>query len=113
MQNCRDESWQSMAKYCIEVVPNLLRDNSVDNVLTILSRLVNHLPPNAGNFIKWVIEVRRQEEGGSSPSKEANEMPFLKVILIFHFCCWVSFVPSVQPVNVVCSLAGKDPTANP
>uniref|UniRef100_A0A0E0DRE6 glutathione gamma-glutamylcysteinyltransferase n=1 Tax=Oryza meridionalis TaxID=40149 RepID=A0A0E0DRE6_9ORYZ len=76
--NCRDESWQSMAKYCIEVVPNLLRDNSVDNVLTILSRLVNHLPPNAGNFIKWVIEVRRQEEGGSSPSREANEMPFLK-----------------------------------
>lgn len=102
-----------MAKYCMEDVPDLLKDESVDNVPALLSRLVKSLPANAGNLIKWVIEVRRQEEGGSSPSKEANEMPFLKVILIFHFCCWVSFVPSVQPVNVVCSLAGKDPTANP
>lgn len=90
MQNCRDESWQSMAKYCIEVVPNLLRDNSVDNVLTILSRLVNHLPPNAGNFIKWVIEVRRQEEGGSGLSKEEEERLILKVIFNLFFSIWDS-----------------------
>ncbi|XP_040380357.1 glutathione gamma-glutamylcysteinyltransferase 1-like isoform X2 [Oryza brachyantha] len=76
--SCRDESWQSMAKYCIEDVPNLLKDESVDSVLTILSRIVNHLPPNAGNLIKWVIEVRRKEEGGSRLNGEANEIPFLK-----------------------------------
>uniref|UniRef100_A0A0D9WGI9 glutathione gamma-glutamylcysteinyltransferase n=1 Tax=Leersia perrieri TaxID=77586 RepID=A0A0D9WGI9_9ORYZ len=76
--SCRDESWQSMAKYCIEDLPNLLKDDGVDNISTILSRLVHHLPPNAGNMIKWVIEVRGQEEGVSSLYEEAKEMPFLK-----------------------------------
>nr|AAV32132.1 unknown protein [Oryza sativa Japonica Group] len=53
--------------------PFSVNEENLDNAVGL-----NHLPPNAGNFIKWVIEVRRQEEGGSSPSKEANEMPFLK-----------------------------------
>ncbi|KAG8068705.1 hypothetical protein GUJ93_ZPchr0005g16049 [Zizania palustris] len=83
--NCRDESWKSVEKYCTEDLPNLLKDDNVENVLTLLSRLVKHLPPNAGNLIKWTIEVRRQEEVGSNFSKDADGRPILKVILIFPF----------------------------
>ncbi|KAG8085588.1 hypothetical protein GUJ93_ZPchr0010g7578 [Zizania palustris] len=63
--NCRDESWKSMSKYCTEDLTNLLKDDNVDSVPTLLSRLVKQLPPNAGSLIRWAIEVRRQEERGS------------------------------------------------
>ncbi|KAL5230742.1 hypothetical protein ABZP36_029518 [Zizania latifolia] len=53
-------------------------DQRSDNVPTLLSRLVKHLPPNAGSLIRWAIEVRRQEEGGSIVSKEVDERPFLR-----------------------------------
>ncbi|CAM0913467.1 unnamed protein product [Alopecurus aequalis] len=76
--SCGDESWKSMAKYCVEDVPNLLKDESLDNVTALLSHLVESLPANAGDLIKWVIEVRRKEEGGSSLSKEEKERLLLK-----------------------------------
>lgn len=76
--SCGDESWQNMAKYCVEDLPNLLKDESLDNIPTLLSHLVESLPANAGGLIKWVIEVRRKEEGGSSLSKEENERLILK-----------------------------------
>jgi glutathione gamma-glutamylcysteinyltransferase len=79
-----------MAKYCMEDVPDLLKDESVDNVPALLSRLVKSLPANAGNLIKWVIEVRRQEEGGSGLSKEEEERLILKVIFNLFFSIWDS-----------------------
>ena len=77
LQSCGDEGWKNMAKYCVEDVPNLLK--SLDNVSTLLSHLVQSLPANAGDLIKWVIEVRRKEEGGSCLSKEEKERLVLKV----------------------------------
>jgi glutathione gamma-glutamylcysteinyltransferase len=68
-----------MAKYCVEDVPNLLKDESLNDVATLLSHLVESLPANAGDLIKWVIEVRRKEEGESSLSKEEKERLALKV----------------------------------
>lgn len=76
--SCGDGSWKSMAKYCVEDVPNLLKDEGLDNVTTLLSRLVESLPANAGDLIKCVIEVRRKEEGGSSLSNEEKERLALK-----------------------------------
>uniref|UniRef100_A0A8R7QWZ2 glutathione gamma-glutamylcysteinyltransferase n=1 Tax=Triticum urartu TaxID=4572 RepID=A0A8R7QWZ2_TRIUA len=76
--SCGHGSWKSMAKYCVEDVPNLLKDENLDNVTTLLSRLVESLPANAGDLIKCVIEVRRKEEGESSLSKEEKERLFLK-----------------------------------
>ncbi|KAL6627223.1 hypothetical protein ACP70R_030949 [Stipagrostis hirtigluma subsp. patula] len=76
--SCRDESWKSLAKYCVEDLPNLLKDESVDNVPTLLSHLIDSLPANAEALIKWVVEVRRKEEGGPSLSKEEKERLFLK-----------------------------------
>ncbi|XP_015638065.3 glutathione gamma-glutamylcysteinyltransferase 1 isoform X2 [Oryza sativa Japonica Group] len=67
--------WEAMNT--IDEATGLLRGGKL-TCQCLVNQILNHLPPNAGNFIKWVIEVRRQEEGGSSPSKEANEMPFLK-----------------------------------
>lgn len=71
-----------MAKYCVEDVPSLLKDESLDNVPTLLSLLLESLPANAGDLIKWVIEVRRGEEGGSSLSKEEKERLIFKVIFL-------------------------------
>ncbi|KAF7062480.1 hypothetical protein CFC21_069074 [Triticum aestivum] len=76
--SCGDESWKSMAKYCVEDAPNLLKDESPDNVTTLLSRLVGSLPANAGDLIKCVVEVRRKDEGGSCLSKEGKERLVLK-----------------------------------
>uniref|UniRef100_A0A0D9WKP2 Phytochelatin synthase C-terminal domain-containing protein n=1 Tax=Leersia perrieri TaxID=77586 RepID=A0A0D9WKP2_9ORYZ len=76
--SCRDESWKSMAKYCMEDLPSLLKDKSIHNVRALLSRLVKSLPANAGNLIKWVVEVRRKEEGGSGLSNEEKERLILK-----------------------------------
>ena len=79
LQSCGDESWKSMAKYCVEDVSNLLKDESLDTVTALLSHLVESLPANAGDLIKWVVEVRRKEEGISSLSKEEKERLVLKV----------------------------------
>ncbi|KAK3163346.1 hypothetical protein QOZ80_1AG0002440 [Eleusine coracana subsp. coracana] len=76
--SCGDESWKSMAKYFAEDLPNILEIESLDNVPTLLSCLIATLPANAGALIKWVVEVRRREEGGSSLSKEEKERLFLK-----------------------------------
>nr|QCX35398.1 phytochelatin synthase 2 [Arundo donax] len=76
--SCRDESWKSMAKYCAEDLPNLLKAEGLDNVPTLLSCLIDSLPANAGALIKWVVEVRRKEEGGPSLSKEEKERLSLK-----------------------------------
>ncbi|CAD6233398.1 unnamed protein product [Miscanthus lutarioriparius] len=76
--SCRDESWKSMANYCVEDLPNLLKTENLYNVPTLLSHLIGSLPANAGSFIKWVVEVRRKEEGGQCLSKEEKERLLVK-----------------------------------
>ena len=71
-----------MAKYCVEDAPNLLKDESPDNVATLLSRLVGSLPANAGDLIKCVVEVRRKDDGGSCLSKEEKERLLLKETVV-------------------------------
>lgn len=74
-----------MAKYFVEDLPNILEIESLDNVPTLLSRLIATLPANAGALIKWVVEVRRKEEGGPSLSKEEKERLSQKVSFPFRF----------------------------
>ncbi|WVZ72752.1 hypothetical protein U9M48_021163 [Paspalum notatum var. saurae] len=76
--SCRDENWRSMAKYCVEDLPNILKAQNLDNVPALLSCLIESLPADAEALIKWVVEVRRKEEGGLSLSKEEKERLFLK-----------------------------------
>ncbi|TVU22818.1 hypothetical protein EJB05_32538, partial [Eragrostis curvula] len=80
--SCRDESWKCMAKYCVEDLPNLLKAENLDSVPTLLSRLIETLPANAGALIKWVVEVRRKEDGAPSLSKEEKERLSLKEIVL-------------------------------
>lgn len=72
-----------MAKYLIDDVPILLKSEDLKNVHEVLSLLLMSLPACAGNFIKWVAEVRRQEEEGSSLSKEEKDRLAVKVLLLF------------------------------
>ena len=63
-----------------------MKGENLDNVQTLLSRLIESLPADAEALIKWVVEVRRKEEGGPSLSKEEKERLFLKVTFPdFHF----------------------------
>ncbi|XP_068654853.1 glutathione gamma-glutamylcysteinyltransferase 1 isoform X2 [Aristolochia californica] len=68
--SCNHESWVGTAKYLIEDVPVLLKSEDIDDVQKVLSVVFTSLPTSAEDFIKWVAEVRRQEEGAQSLSKE-------------------------------------------
>lgn len=74
-----------MIKYCFEDLPSLLKAENLDNVPILLSHLIGSLPANAGSFIKWVVEVRRTEEGGQCLSEEEKERLLVKVAFPFHF----------------------------
>ncbi|KAJ1282083.1 hypothetical protein BS78_03G022900 [Paspalum vaginatum] len=80
--SCRDESWKSMAKYCGEDLPNLLKADNLDNIPTLLSHFIDSLPANAGSLIKWVVEVRRKDEDGPCLSKEEKERLFVKETIL-------------------------------
>ncbi|GFZ20307.1 phytochelatin synthase 1 [Actinidia rufa] len=62
--SCKHESWISTAKYLVDDVPCLLKSKDVKNIKDVLSVVLSSLPNNFSEFIKWVVEVRRQEENG-------------------------------------------------
>ncbi|KAF7818450.1 glutathione gamma-glutamylcysteinyltransferase 1 [Senna tora] len=68
--SCKHESWISIAKFLMDDVPHLLKSDDVKDVHKVLSVVVTSLPSNFGEFIKWVAEIRRREDGGPSLSAE-------------------------------------------
>lgn len=80
-QSCKHESWASTAKYLVEDVPVLLGLEDVEDVNSVLSVVFKSLPSNFGEFIKWIAEVRRQEDGGQSLSQEEKGRLAVKVFL--------------------------------
>ncbi|WOL05120.1 glutathione gamma-glutamylcysteinyltransferase 1 [Canna indica] len=78
-----DKGWLSIAKYLIDDVPMLLKSEDPKSVSQVLSLILKCLPASAGDFIKWVAEVRRQEEGGSTLTEEEKERLALKVFASF------------------------------
>nr|XP_017249918.1 PREDICTED: glutathione gamma-glutamylcysteinyltransferase 1 [Daucus carota subsp. sativus] len=68
--SCKHDSWASTAKYLVEDVPLLLGLKEVEDVKNILSIVVNSLPSKFADFIKWIAEVRRQEDVDESLSQE-------------------------------------------
>lgn len=87
-QSCKDENWVKVATYLRDDVPSLVRSETINNVQGLFSILFRALPASAGDFLKWVVEVRRKEEGGSNLSPEENERLALKVSLS-SFLSWV------------------------
>ncbi|XP_076921438.1 glutathione gamma-glutamylcysteinyltransferase 1-like isoform X1 [Bidens hawaiensis] len=76
--SCKHESWANIAKYLMEDVPVLLSSKNVKDVKDVLSIVFNSLPSKFLEFIKWVAEVRRTEEGGQSLSPEEQERLSIK-----------------------------------
>lgn len=62
--SCKHESWTKIAKYLVEDVPLLLGSEDVKDIKKVISTVLSSLPPDFEEFIKWVAEVRRQENGG-------------------------------------------------
>lgn len=79
LQSCKHESWISIAKFLIDDVPLLLKSEDVKDSHKVLSVLVSSLPSNFEEFIKWVAEVRRREDGGPSLSAEEKARLDVKV----------------------------------
>ncbi|KAL9676458.1 hypothetical protein QQ045_004672 [Rhodiola kirilowii] len=68
--SCKHESWISIAKYLVDDVPALLRSKDVKDLHQVILVVFSSLPSNFDEFIKWVAEVRRPEDGGQSLSEE-------------------------------------------
>lgn len=78
-QSCRHESWNSVAKYLIEDVPLLLKSEAVKDVQEVLSAVFKSPPADLREFIKWIAEVRRQEDGSLVLSEEEKGRLAVKV----------------------------------
>ncbi|XP_022887555.1 glutathione gamma-glutamylcysteinyltransferase 1-like [Olea europaea var. sylvestris] len=76
--SCKHESWVSTAKYLMDDLPVLLSSNDVKDVKHVISTVFKSLPSDFAEFIKWVAEVRRQEEGGQGVSQEEKERVAIK-----------------------------------
>ncbi|KAL3531209.1 hypothetical protein ACH5RR_010531 [Cinchona calisaya] len=68
--SCKHESWVSIAKYLKEEVPVIVKSDSVKGIEDVLCIVFSSLPPNFADFIKWIAEVRRQEDANESLSEE-------------------------------------------
>lgn len=79
LQSCKHESWITTAKYLMDDVPVLLNSGKVRDAKDVLLTVVTSLPSNFTDFIKWVAEVRRKEDGGESLSQEEKERLAIKV----------------------------------
>ncbi|PKA60595.1 Glutathione gamma-glutamylcysteinyltransferase 1 [Apostasia shenzhenica] len=77
--SCRDESWVSTAKYLTEDVPLLLKSNRLHSVSDVVSLILERFPENAGDFIKWIAEVRMKEEDKNSSILSEEEKARLSV----------------------------------
>ena len=66
----------------MEDVPVLLGLEDVADVNNVLSVLFKSLPSNFAEFIKWIAEVRRQEDGGQSLSEEEKGRLAVKVFYL-------------------------------
>ncbi|XVF21546.1 hypothetical protein REPUB_Repub12eG0099100 [Reevesia pubescens] len=76
--SCKHGSWVKVAKYLMDDVPNLVKSDEVKDVHKVISVVFSSLPSNFGEFIKWIAEVRRTEDGGQNLSIEENGRLSLK-----------------------------------
>lgn len=95
-QSCRHEGWSSIAKYLTEDVPLLLKSEDIKDVQNVISVVFKSPPADLREFIKWVAEVRRQEDGNLSLDKEEKGRLAIKVcynrffIHVFMHAFWFS-----------------------
>ncbi|XP_044491381.1 glutathione gamma-glutamylcysteinyltransferase 1-like isoform X2 [Mangifera indica] len=101
--SCKHESWISVAKYLMEDVPNLMKSKDFKDIENVLSVVFASLPPNFGEFIKRVAEVRRQEDGDNRLSQEEKGRLAVKVLMSLTMTLSPLFLMENMP-----SLSHKD-----
>lgn len=60
-------------------VPFLLKSEDVQDIYKVFSIIFTSLPSNFEEFIKWIAEIRRHEDGDSSLSEEEKTRLAVKV----------------------------------
>ncbi|KAM7527325.1 hypothetical protein LguiB_030735 [Lonicera macranthoides] len=68
--SCRHASWNSIATYLVHDVPLLLKLKEMKDVHEVVSVVVTSLPNDFKEFIKWVAEVRRQDDASATLTEE-------------------------------------------
>lgn len=76
--SCKHESWVGIAKYLMDEVPLLMKSEDVKDVKKVLTVVFTSLPSNFGEFINWIAEVRRREDGDQNISQEEKARLTLK-----------------------------------
>ncbi|XP_038876178.1 glutathione gamma-glutamylcysteinyltransferase 3-like [Benincasa hispida] len=77
--SCQHDGWNNVVKYLTEDVPRLLKTEDVKSVQELLSVVFKLPPQNLRHFIKWVAEVREQEDGNGNVKLNAEERGRLAV----------------------------------
>lgn len=78
-QSCKHESWITTAKYLMDDVPVLLSSDNMQNVKNVLASVFMSLPADFAEFIKWVAEIRREEDNSQTLSEEEKGRLRIKV----------------------------------
>ncbi|XP_058761909.1 glutathione gamma-glutamylcysteinyltransferase 3-like isoform X1 [Vicia villosa] len=68
--SCRHEGWSSVAKFLTEEVPLILKSEDLKEIPEVLSVVYKSPPSELREFITWIAEVRRQEDGNLTLSEE-------------------------------------------
>ncbi|XVE77951.1 hypothetical protein DITRI_Ditri13aG0105400 [Diplodiscus trichospermus] len=76
--SCRHEGWNMVAKYLTKDVPLLFTSENLKNVDDALRVVLKSAPPTLRDFIKWVAEVRRQDDSDTVLSDEEKRRLAIK-----------------------------------
>nr|AGC82138.1 phytochelatin synthase [Suaeda salsa] len=68
--SCRHDGWDTTAKYLTKTIPQLLSSEGIHTIQDLLSVVFTSAPANLSNFVNWVAEVRKQEDGSDLVSEE-------------------------------------------
>ncbi|KAK5813555.1 hypothetical protein PVK06_029006 [Gossypium arboreum] len=66
MQSCKHENWNVVAKYLTEDLPLFLTSKNLKDVNDVLCMVFRSTPSSLRDFIKWIVEIQRQDDGVTS-----------------------------------------------
>ncbi|KAK8506117.1 hypothetical protein V6N13_002764 [Hibiscus sabdariffa] len=76
--SCKHKDWNVVAKYLTEDLPRLFSSENLKDVNYVLCVVFRSAPSNLPDFIQWIAEVRRQDDGCIVLSEEEKERLALK-----------------------------------
>ncbi|KAK8493991.1 hypothetical protein V6N12_035156 [Hibiscus sabdariffa] len=76
--SCKHKDWNVVAKYLTDDLPRLFSSENLKDVNDVLCVVFRSAPSNLRDFIQWIAEVRRQDDGGIVLSEEEKGRLALK-----------------------------------